>query len=98
MEGEAEEGLEAEEGREGGTEGGGSPGGSSNVRFARGSAGESPAAGVEGVRFDARSSSICSGGSCCVGCCCGTIAVGLGDGCGCDVVDGGSSACGKGLS
>ena len=45
----AGDGVGAEDGGEGGAEGGGSPGGSSSVRFAR------------GVRFGARSSSICSG-------------------------------------
>ena len=92
MEGEGEGGAEAEEGGEGGMEGGGSPGGSCSVRFARGVAGESAAMGVEGARFGARSSSICSRGGCCFGGCFGAVVVGIGGGCGSVVVGGGNGA------
>ena len=98
MEGEEEEGVEAEEGGEGGMEGGESPGGSCSVRFARGIAGESATVGVEGARFGARSSSICSSGCCCVGGCCLAVGVGTADGGGSDVFGGGCSASGEGGS
>ena len=91
-------GVEVEDGGEGGMEGGGSPGGSCSVRFARGVAGESAARGVDGARFGARSSSICSDGGCCEGCCGATVVVGFGGGSGSGNIGGGGSACGVGLS
>ena len=90
--------MEVEDGGEGGMDGGGSPGGSISVRFARGVAGESAARGVEGARFGARSSSICSDGGCCKGCCIATVVVGIGGGSGSGGIGGGGSACDDSLS
>ena len=94
----AGDGVEAEDGGEGGAEGGGSPGGKVIARFALGGgvAGGPSADGVDGAsRLGTRSSSMRSHCGC-EGCGGWTVVVGGGDGCGGRGGAGGGSSAGCG--